>query len=37
MYNEHMAANDPAFGVLKSYFGKEFAKEYIHNFLFSNK
>ena len=36
-YNKHMADNDPAFGVLKSYFGKEFAEEYIHNFLFSNK
>lgn len=36
-YNEHMAANDPAFGILKSYFGKQFAEEYIHNFLFSNK
>jgi 15,16-dihydrobiliverdin:ferredoxin oxidoreductase len=36
-YNKHMAANDPAFGILKSYFGKDFAEEYIHNFLFSNK
>lgn len=36
-YNEYMSTNDPAFGILKSYFGKEFAEEYIHNFLFSNK
>jgi len=36
-YNECMATNDPAFGILKSYFDKQFAEEYIHNFLFSNK
>ena len=36
-YNEYMASNDPAFGVLKSYFNKDFATNYIHNFLFSNK
>jgi hypothetical protein len=36
-YNEYMASNDPAFGVLKSYFSGDFATNYIHNFLFSNK
>ena len=36
-YNNYMALNDPAFGILKSYFNKDFAKDYIHNFLFSNK
>lgn len=36
-YNEYMALNDPAFGVLKSYFNEDFATNYIHNFLFSNK
>lgn len=36
-YNEHMTTNDPAFGILKSYFGEQFSEEYLHNFLFSNK
>jgi 15,16-dihydrobiliverdin:ferredoxin oxidoreductase len=36
-YNQYMSLNDPAFGVLKSYFNEEFAENYIHNFLFSNK
>lgn len=36
-YNIHMATNDPAYGILKSYFDKDFAENYIHNFLFSNK
>ena len=36
-YNKHMSLNDPAFGILKSYFNKDFATNYIHNFLFSNK
>jgi len=36
-YNEYMSENDPAFGILKSYFGSEFSEKYIHNFLFSNK
>ncbi len=36
-YNDYMTKNDPAFGILKSYFGKEFAEDYICNFLFSNK
>lgn len=36
-YNKHMLLNDPAFGVLKSYFNEDFAINYLHNFLFSNK
>jgi len=33
-YNQHMSQKDPAFGVLKIYFGKEFSKKYINEFLF---
>ena len=33
-YNLHMSHKDPAFGVLKIYFGKEFSKKYIGEFLF---
>ena len=33
-YDTHMAANDPARGILKAYFSSEFAEHYIHNFLF---
>jgi 15,16-dihydrobiliverdin:ferredoxin oxidoreductase len=36
-YNRHMSTNDPAYGILKSYFGNQFAEDYIHKFLFSNK
>lgn len=36
-YNVYMKTNDPAHGILKSYFGEDFAKEYIDNFLFFNK
>ena len=36
-YNFHMKNKDPALGILKSYFGENFAKEYIDDFLFSNK
>ncbi len=36
-YNSYMKTNDPAYGILKSYFNKDFADEYINNFLFSNK
>jgi len=36
-YNCYMKTNDPAYGILKSYFNKDFAEEYIDNFLFSNK
>ena len=33
-YDKHMALNDPAHGILKSYFGSEFADFYVHKFLF---
>jgi hypothetical protein len=35
-YNNHMAENDPARGILKAYFSAEFAEMYIHKFLFTN-
>jgi 15,16-dihydrobiliverdin:ferredoxin oxidoreductase len=33
-YDRHMALNDPAHGILKSYFGAGFADFYVHRFLF---
>lgn len=33
-YDEHMAANDPAHGILKSYYSQTFADNYIKTFLF---
>lgn len=33
-YDIHMAANDPAHGILKSYFSEEFADFYVNRFLF---
>ena len=33
-YNEYMSSNDPAFGILKSYFNEHFAEDYINQFLF---
>lgn len=33
-YDTHMAANDPAHGILKSYFSEEFADFYVNKFLF---
>jgi len=33
-YNTYMSSNDPAFGILKSYFSESFAEDYINNFLF---
>jgi len=33
-YDEHMAANDPAHGILKSYYSQTFADDYIKTFLF---
>jgi len=33
-FDRYMADNDPAHGILKSYFGSEFANEYIRGFLF---
>lgn len=33
-YDRHMAANDPAHGILKAYFSQEFADFYVNKFLF---
>lgn len=33
-YDSHMAANDPAHGILKAYFSQEFADFYVNKFLF---
>lgn len=33
-YDNHLSMTDPAYGILKSHFNKEFAKEYIGSFLF---
>ena len=33
-FDRYMADNDPAHGILKSYFGADFANEYIRGFLF---
>lgn len=33
-YDQHMAANDPAHGILKSYYSQTFADNYINTFLF---
>lgn len=33
-YDQHMAANDPAHGILKSYYSQTFADDYIKTFLF---
>lgn len=33
-YDTHMAVNDPAHGILKSYFSDEFADFYVNKFLF---
>lgn len=33
-YDKHMAENDPAHGILKSYFSAEFADFYVKEFLF---
>ena len=33
-YNRYMSNNDPAFGILKSYFSEHFAEDYINQFLF---
>jgi len=34
-YDSHMSANDPAHGILKSYYSQEFADNYINDFLFN--
>lgn len=33
-YDNHLSLTDPAYGILKSHFNKEFAKKYIGSFLF---
>jgi hypothetical protein len=33
-FDDYMAINDPARGILKAYFGSEFANDYIRRFLF---
>lgn len=33
-YDKHMSANDPAHGILKSYYSEDFANKYIDTFLF---
>ena len=33
-YDKHLAGTDPALGILKNYYDKEFAEKYIHEFLF---
>jgi hypothetical protein len=34
-YDVHMAAKDPAHGILKAYYSEQFATDYIHTFLFN--
>jgi hypothetical protein len=34
-FNRYMSSNDPAFGILKSYFNKDFTERYIQEFLFN--
>ena len=34
-FNRYMSSNDPAFGILKSYFNKDFTEKYIQEFLFN--
>lgn len=33
-YDYHLSYTDPAYGIIKSYYTKDFAKKYINNFLF---
>jgi 15,16-dihydrobiliverdin:ferredoxin oxidoreductase len=35
-FNRYMSSNDPAFGILKSYFSKDFTEKYIQEFLFTS-
>lgn len=35
-FDTYMAVHDPAHGILKAYFGAEFANDYIRRFLFPN-
>jgi hypothetical protein len=34
-FNRYMSSNDPAFGILKSYFNTNFTEKYIQEFLFN--
>ena len=33
-YDKHLAGTDPAYGILKTYYDKDFAEKYINEFLF---
>lgn len=33
-YDYHLSSTDPAYGILKAHYNKEFAEKYIYNFLF---
>jgi hypothetical protein len=33
-YDYHLSYTDPAYGILKSYYDKSFARKYINEFLF---
>ena len=33
-YDKHLAGTDPAYGILKTYYDKDFAEKYINTFLF---
>jgi hypothetical protein len=36
-FNQYMAANDPARGIIAAYFGRSFSDEYLRRVLFSQK
>lgn len=36
-YDAHLSTTDPAYGILKSYYNKDFAEKYIDTFLFDLK
>lgn len=33
-YDHHLSCTDPAYGILKAHYNKEFAEDYIYKFLF---
>lgn len=33
-YDQHLSSTDPAYGILKSHYNKDFAEKYIYEFLF---
>ena len=35
-YDQYSAERDPASGLFRSYFGSEWAEEFVHNFLFED-